>query len=187
MGTQINSVLVADDSELILSVFRSSLRRLGIEVHTATNRADALVLAREHKPQVAFVDLQLGFDSGLDLLRDLIELAPTTRMFVITGYGTVRSAVEAMRLGVVDVLTKPFHVAEVLRKLDPAYCPEESARIETPSAEQALWEHVNRVLADCGGNKSEASRRLKKSRSWLRRFLAKPAPGSRGAIADAPQ
>jgi two-component system, response regulator RegA len=182
MGESIESVLVADDDELLLSAFRSYLRGRGIAVHTATNRAEALTLARRHQPQVAFVDLQLGFDSGLDLVRDLQETLPKTRVFLITGYGSVRSAVDAMRLGAVDVLTKPFHVSEVLKQLDPSWQAEVPGRVETPSAEQALWEHVHRVLQDCGGNKSEASRRLKKPRSWLRRFLSKPAPSSRRRI-----
>lgn len=182
MGDLIESVLVADDDELLLSAFRSYLRGRSITVHTATNRAEALTLARRHQPQVAFVDLQLGFDSGLDLVRDLQETLPKMRVFLITGYGSVRSAVDAMRLGAVDVLTKPFHVSEVLKQLDPSWQPDNPVRVETPSAEQALWEHVHRVLQDCGGNKSEASRRLKKPRSWLRRFLSKPAPSSRRRI-----
>ncbi len=179
MGVQIESVLVVDDDELTLSAFRSYLPRKGIQVHTATSRAAALALARAHHPQVAFVDLQLGFDNGLDLLGELTRELPNMRAILMTGYGSVRSAVAAMRLGAVDVLTKPFTVAEVVKQLDPDWRPERDARIETPTAEQALWEHVQRVLADCGGNKSEAARRLKKPRSWLRRFLAKAPPKPR--------
>ena len=176
MREPIESVLIADDDELTLSAFRTFLPRRGIRAHTATNRAAALALAREHRPQVAFVDLQLGHENGLDLLRDLKSEVPQTRSFLMTGYSSVRSTVEAMRLGAVNVLTKPLYATEVMKYLDPAWQPDPIASVETPSAEQALWEHVHRVLYDCGGNKSEAARRLKKPRSWLRRFLARPAP-----------
>src|SRR5689334_5593712 len=133
MGVQIESVLVVDDDELTLSAFRTSLPRRGIAVHTASSRAAALALARTHHPQVAFVDLQLGFDNGLDLLGELTRELPKMRTFLMTGYGSVRTAVTAMRLGAVDVLTKPFTVDELVKQLDPEYEPAAGERVKTPT------------------------------------------------------
>lgn len=174
MGEEIRCVLVADDDEALLKSFESSLPRKGITAYTATSREAALELARVHKPQAALVDLHLGFDNGLDLLRDLVSEDPTMRVIVLSGYASVRATVDAMRLGAADVLSKPCTMAEIFDSISGARASGELS--DTPSAERVLWEHVHRVLADCGGNKSEASRRLRKPRTWLRRFLARRPP-----------
>jgi two-component system response regulator RegA len=175
MRDQVRSILFAEDDELLLQTLRQ-MSRLGVEVHTATNSADARALARAHRPQVVFADLQLGNDDGLSLLGELRAEFPEMRLYLMSGYGSISSAVAAMRLGVIDVLTKPFSLAELIALLDPQWRPHERHALETPSVERTVWEHVHRVLRDCNGNKSEAARRLKKPRSWIRRFLAKTAP-----------
>lgn len=170
----VRSVLVADDDELLLVTLARSLRGRGIEVHAATNRAAASQLARVHRPDAALVDLQLGRDNGLDLLRDLREFDPNIQLIVITGHSTPSNTVAALRAGALDLVPKPFSVTEILQRVRAeAAGPVE---IETPSLDRVVYEHVHRVLAACGGNQSEAARRLQKPRSWLRRFLKRPAP-----------
>ncbi|MDB4955786.1 MAG: hypothetical protein JWO36_3355 [Myxococcales bacterium] len=176
MGEQIRSVLVADDDELLLRSFQRLSPSTGIIAHTATNRESALCLAREHRPQLAIVDLQLGADNGLDLLRDLRVVNPTMLLVLLTGYSSVQTAVAAMRLGAFDVVPKPCSLKEIMQRLGGNSQGSAPVPLETPSLERAVWEHVHRVLADCGGNKSEAARRLNKPRSWLRRALSRRAP-----------
>lgn len=172
---EIRSMLVVDDDELLLRSFGIRLRQLQIAPYTTTNRATALRLARTHGPEVALVDLQLGADDGLTLLRELRDLRPEMAVILMTGYGSVALAVEAMRLGAADVLEKPFTFEELVYRLAPSRAPL-LPELRTPSADRALWEHVHRVLHDCGGNKSEAARRLQKPRSWLKRQLQRRAP-----------
>lgn len=175
MREHIRSVLVVDDDEALLAAFSGALVRHKFEAYTATEHCNALVLARKHRPEAAFIDLQLGTDNGLELLRDLLHFDPKIRAFLITGYGSVSAATQAMRIGAIDVLTKPCTTDELITCLAPEWKPAMRA-VHTPSAERALWEHVQRVLRDCDGNKSEAARRLKKPRSWINRLLSRPAP-----------
>src|SRR5579871_2500275 len=93
----IRSVLVADDDELLLAGFRRGLPPRGIEVYTATSRDEAMRLARAKHVDAALVDLQLGHDNGLDLLRELRELDPNIQLIMITGHHTTSNTVKAMR------------------------------------------------------------------------------------------
>jgi two-component system, response regulator RegA len=174
--SSIGSLLVVDDDERILFAFRRALPQWGIVPYVANGRAEALGIAREHHPDAGLVDLQLGTDSGLDLLRQLRSEDPRMVVVMITGYSSISSTVEAMRLGAHDVVPKPASFVEIIRRFEASPTTVATHEIFTPSADRALWEHVTRVLADCGGNKSEAARRLRKPRSWLHRFLARKAP-----------
>lgn len=170
----IQTVLVADDDLQILDAFRLALERsFNVTVVTATSLEAAVRLARQHHPQLAIVDLQLGRDSGLELIRYLRAADAAIALVLITGYGSVDVAVRAVKAGANEVIEKPVRVSEIFARLRGVA---DDGPLETPSADRALWEHVQRVLADCGGNKSETARRLRKPRSWLRRFLSRAAP-----------
>jgi two-component system response regulator RegA len=117
--------------------------------------------------------------SGLELVRELKELDPATRVVVLTGYGSIATAVEAMRIGATNYLPKPADADDVLAALFPEGVPGHSAVEEeplAPSLARAEWEHINRVMADCGGNLSEAARRLGVHRRSLQRKLQKHPP-----------
>lgn len=176
MGEPIRSLLVADDDAVLLKAFSSSLSRLGISPYTAPDRAGAMRLARKHRPDAAIVDLQLGCDNGLELLRDLKAEHAALRVVLLSGHASLPVAVDAMKLGAFHVLQKPCTLRQILRHLDSSDPAESTRVVDTLSAERALWEHMHQVLAECGGNKSEAARRLKKPRSWLHRQLSRPAP-----------
>ena len=122
------------------------------------------------------VDLHLGADTGFDVLRDLRHIPRPIRSFVVTGNHTVSNTVEAIRLGAEDVIAKPFSLTEIVARITRHPLAQGVADVATPSLDYVIYNHVNRVLADCAGNRSEAARRLKKPRSWLRRFLDRPAP-----------
>ncbi len=170
------SVLVVDDDE----VFRSRLVRAfverGFDAHGAGDYQAALDAAQEDSPEYAVVDLRMPGRSGLDVVRALKSLDPTTNIVVLTGYGSIATAIEAVRLGATHYLTKPSDVDDILAgfaraQMAPGEVPE--MQHEVPSLARAEWEHINRVLADCGGNISQAARLLGIHRRSLQRKLAK--------------
>jgi two-component system response regulator RegA len=136
--------------------------------------------AREHAPQLAVVDLRMPGRSGLELVRDLKQLDPSMHVLVLTGYGSIATAVEAVRLGAANYLPKPADADDVLAALGRAGAEvdveESEAEAEVPTLARAEWEHIHRVMADCGGNISEAARRLGIHRRSLQRKLRKRAP-----------
>jgi two-component system response regulator RegA len=110
---------------------------------------------------MAVVDLRLPDMSGLDVVRELKAIDPATAVVVLTGYGSIATALEAIRLGAVHYLTKPTDADRVLEAFEHGLAarPRELA-LDTPSLARVEWEHIQRVLADCGGNISEAARTL---------------------------
>jgi two-component system response regulator RegA len=124
------------------------------------------------------VDLRMPGMSGLDVVRELHAIDPTTRIVVLTGYGSIATALDAVRLGAVHYLTKPAEVDEILAAFarDRPPAPDAEPTYEPPSLGRVEWEHINRVLADCGGNISQAARVLGIHRRSLQRKLAKYPP-----------
>ncbi len=172
-------LLVDDDSALRKRLARAFAER-GFAVREADGVASALALAREESPELAVVDLRVPDGDGLDVVRALRRIDPTTIVVVLTGYGSIATALEAVRLGATHYLTKPADVDELIA----AFARASGAADEAPRSEHAAptlarveWEHIQRVLTDCGGNVSEAARRLGIHRRSLQRKLAKyPVP-----------
>jgi two-component system response regulator RegA len=141
----------------------------------------ALAAARDDSPEFVVVDLRMPGRSGIDLIRELVVLDPSTAAVVLTGYGSIATALEAVRAGAVDYLTKPADVDQIIAAMnrrpgaDPASAAEPDA---VPSLARVEWEHINRVLSDCGGNLSRAARLLGMHRRSLQRKLGK-YPASR--------
>lgn len=131
-------------------------------------------LARAESPEYAIVDLRIRHSSGLHLVRRLHELDPTTRIVVLTGYGSIATALDAVRSGAVHYLTKPADIDEILAALDhdgsPAATPPPAS---IPSLDRVEWEHIDRVLVDCGGNITQAAALLGIHRRSLQRKLGK--------------
>jgi two-component system response regulator RegA len=173
--SRFQTVLVVDDDERLLASFASYLGRNRVAL-TATTGDTACELARQHKPDLAIIDLQLRSESGIDLIRRIKEENPATVVVMISGYGSVEATVRAMRAGADDVLVKPVTWEEIVRRLEEE--PDSDLSIETPTLARAQWEHVHRVLSDCDGNVSMAARRLGMDRSTLQRWLRRPAPSA---------
>jgi two-component system, response regulator RegA len=178
------SLLLVDDDE----VFRRRLGRAftdrGWEVREAADLVGALRAAKDDTPEYVVVDLRLPDGSGLEIVRRLRALDETTIIVVLTGYGSIATALDALRLGAVHYLTKPADVDDLIASFTrppvaPGDVPVASPDpiTETPSLARVEWEHINRVLADSGGNISEAARRLGLHRRSLQRKLSKyPVP-----------
>jgi two-component system response regulator RegA len=172
-------MLIVDDDERLRERLARALEKRGYAVRTASNYDDALALAKEVAPEYAVVDLRMPGPSGLELLRALKEIDPETRVVVLTGYGSIATTIDAMRLGAVYYLQKPADADEVLAAFARAEAPptaEVEGSADPPSLERVKWEHVARVLSDCGGNVSEAARKLKLHRRSLQRMLQKFPP-----------
>jgi two-component system, response regulator RegA len=174
------SILLVDDDAVLLGRLVRAFRDRDYEAFGATSFEDALAIARRDPPELAVVDLRIAEASGLELLRELLELDPATRIVMLTGYGSIANAIDAVRLGATYYLTKPADVDDILaafaRNSGPPPRELEAPQFEAPSLARAEWEHINRVLSDCGGNISEAARRLKIHRRSLQRKLHKYAP-----------
>lgn len=175
-------LLLVDDDEVFRERLARALRARGRRVETAKDADEALVVARRSPPAFAVVDLRMPGRSGLELVRELRALSAATTIVVLTGWGSIATAVEAVRDGAADFLAKPVDPDELLATLDrrgkpppPAGAPDAQPP-PAPSLARAEWEHIQRVLADVGGNVSEAARRLGLHRRSLQRKLQKFPP-----------
>jgi two-component system response regulator RegA len=122
---------------------------------------------------LALVDLRLPDGSGLDVVRHLKTLDASTTIVVLTGYGSIATAVESIKLGAASYLTKPTDADQIVAAFDGV---QPSDTVETPSLERVEWEHIQRVMNDCGNNVSQAARILGLHRRSLQRKLGKATP-----------
>lgn len=171
------SVLVVDDDEVFRTRLVRALAERGYDVQGAPDYDGAMAVARAESPELAVVDLRLPGRSGLDLVRDLKAVDETTTILVLTGYGSIATAVESLKLGAVHYLSKPVDVDQVLAVFEEpagvAGATDGRDPVSVPSLARVEWEHIHRVLTDCGGNISQAARLLGLHRRSLQRKLAK--------------
>ncbi len=180
--------LLVDDDELYLRTLQRSLARKGLETVTASDIASALLLARQQPPAYALIDLKLGAESGLSLIQPLRALREDMRILLVTGYASIATAVEAIKLGADDYLPKPATVPMILRALgEEDDGPADDGELEPPDAMTPIsrlqWEHIQQAMHETGGNVSAAARLLGMHRRSLQRKLAKrpsPHPPNRG-------
>jgi two-component system, response regulator RegA len=170
-----HTILVVDDDAMFRTRLMKALENRGFEVRGAENVQNAIDLARADSPEMALVDLKMPGGSGLDLVRELKAIDQTTNVVVLTGYGSIATALEAVRLGATHYLTKPADVDEILAAFQRATKEPTPVAIdhEVASLARAEWEHIHRVLTDCNGNVSQAARLLGLHRRSLQRKLSK--------------
>ncbi|HVS34325.1 MAG TPA: response regulator [Gemmataceae bacterium] len=166
--------LVVDDDEVFRARLVKALQSRGLEADGAATAAAALELGSRLRPQAAIVDLRMPGTSGLDLVPELSSRFPGIRVVVLTGYGSIATAVEALRRGAVNYLTKPLDTDQILAAFDREAEPPSVE--STPSLARVEWEHIQRILHDCNGNISLAARKLGLHRRSLQRKLGKLPP-----------
>lgn len=170
-------VLVIDDDSSFNEVLSRALTRRGYSVASALDASAALMSASEAPPDAAVLDLNLGASSGLQLIRPLLEAAPHCRIVVLTGYASIATAVEAIKLGATQYFAKPVEVDALAAVIDGASASAEEAEAELTNDPLSLgrleWEHIQRVLLEHGGNISATARALKMHRRTLQRKLTK--------------
>jgi len=173
-GNERPTLLLVDDDEIYCEVLGEALRKRNYSVTVAHNLADALQLAGETEPEYAVVDLRIGTESGLELVKRLAELDENTRILMLTGYASVATAVESIKLGAVHYLTKPATADDILAALHRDTGDATVAPAEQPLTVRRLeWEHLQKVLTENDGNISAAARALNMHRRTLQRKLAK--------------
>jgi two-component system response regulator RegA len=172
-------ILLVDDDTIYLQRLARALRDRGCTV-TAVESAEAVpAAAAELKPQAAVLDLKLPGASGLDCLRELRAAWPDLRVLMLTGYGSIATAMEAVRQGAWDYLTKPADADQILAALmrDPSQL-HKKVEITPSTLDRLEWEHIQRVLKDNDGNVSQTAAALGMHRRSLQRKLGKMPPQS---------
>jgi two-component system response regulator RegA len=175
MTSESRTLLIVEDDTALRERLVRAMRDRGYDARGVADSPAAVAAARHESPELALVDLRLPGDSGLNVIRDLKELDPSTVVVVLTGYGSIATAVEAVKLGAASYLTKPADADQIVAAFEGTQ-PDE--RAEVPSLARVEWEHIQRVLTDCGGNVSRAARALGIHRRSLQRKLTK-YPASR--------
>ena len=171
------SVLVVDDDVRFAETLARALERRGWVTSVAHTIDGALAAARARTVDAAIVDLRLGNEDGLELIKPLHALGERIRIVVLTGYASLTTAVKAIKLGADDYLAKPVTASAVVETLQrgvmSAAATPAGPRAEPMSPRRLEWEHIHRVLAEHSGNLSATARALKMHRRTLQRKLAK--------------
>jgi len=170
------TVLIVEDDRSFLQRLAKALESRGFVVNTAESVAEGLLQVEQAAPAFAVVDMRLGDGNGLDVISALKTRRPEARAIILTGYGNIATAVNAVKLGAVDYLAKPADADDVVAAL----LAQDNSKIDPPenpmSADRVRWEHIQRIYEMCGRNVSETARRLNMHRRTLQRILAKRAP-----------
>lgn len=179
MDDAAHSLLIVDDNEIFRDRLARAFSDRGFDVRKAENHGQAIASARDDSPEWAVVDLRMPGKNGLEVVRDLVEIDRLTKIVVLTGYGSIATAIDAVRLGAINYLQKPADADDIIAAFSRGEQPPMSGsdhQYQAPSLARAEWEHIQRVLADCEGNISEAARRLDIHRRTLQRKLDRYPP-----------
>ncbi len=167
-------LLLVDDDETFCSVLKSALERRSYDVIVANNVKDGIFQAEKNIPEYAVIDLRIGHESGLELVKKLISLDDNTQIVMLTGFASIATAVEAIKLGAVHYLTKPANTDEIVSALHKNDGDSTVLISENPlSVKRLEWEHLQKVLMQHEGNISSAARALNMHRRTLQRKLDK--------------
>jgi len=172
--TSKNSIIVVDDDIVFCDALARSLIKRNYEVVVAYNLSELQAISNLSDIKFGIVDLRLGEDSGLKVIKYLLDAHPDMNILMLTAYASIATTVEAIKLGAKNYLTKPASIEEILEKLTV-----QAASLETPiedshlSVKRLEWEHLQKVLLEHNGNVSAAARALKMHRRTLQRKLQK--------------
>ena len=173
------TILLVDDDKAFCTALAGALRRRGFTILQAHDYDEAVSEARAWKPERAVVDLRLPGRGGLEIVDALKREHAAIRIVVLTGYGSIATAVEAIKAGATHYLTKPAEADAILAAFERTEVDVSAeAEAETKPLEEVEWEHLQRVLTEAGDNISEAARRLGMHRRSLQRKLARGRPGA---------
>jgi len=167
-------LLLVDDDEILCAVLARALQRKDFRVTVVHDHQAALAVAAEDPPEFAIVDLKFPDGSGLSLVKQLNSLNKHMRVVVLTGYASIATAIEAVKLGAHYYLTKPASADDIVEALHRDFVATSAPIREKPlSVNRLEWEHINRVLTGNKGNISATARLLGMHRRTLQRKLSK--------------
>jgi len=171
----LGTLLLVDDDAVLCQVLARALGRRGFQVQTAASVEECQArIEAGLEPDFAVLDLNLAGSSGLRLIEWLQRANPACEILVLTGYASISTAVDAIKLGARQYLAKPVDVEAIVKALLDDQNPDlDNAPEETYSVSRLEWEHIQRVMADHSGNISATARALKMHRRTLQRKLAK--------------
>lgn len=170
------TMLLVEDDEVFAQVICRAMRQRGYEIQHACSLEDGINAINSASYDHAVLDLNLGGHSSLPLIPMLKKRNPEMQILVLTGYASIATAVDAIKLGASNYLAKPADADEILAALvqDSEPLSEQSAAIQEPMSVRRLeWEHIQKVLKENDGNISETARQLKMHRRTLQRKLQK--------------
>ena len=167
-------LLLVDDDETYCLVLKPALEKRNFQVSVAHDVNNGILLAEQTEPEYAVIDLRIGLDSGLEMVKKLISLDSNTQVVILTGFASIATAVEAIKLGAIHYLTKPANADEIVNALYKNEGDSSVAISENPlSVKRLEWEHLQKVLMQHDGNISAAARALNMHRRTLQRKLDK--------------
>lgn len=172
----LKTLLIVDDDAPLRQRLGRAMASRGFHVVEASGVDDGIILAEQHRPGYAVLDMRLGDGNGLDIVGVLRTARPDCRIVMLTAYGNIATAVAAIKAGAVDYLSKPTD-ADLLEAALLRDRPDMPEPPENPMpADRVRWEHILRVYEQCDRNVSETARRLRMHRRTLQRILSKHAP-----------
>ncbi len=178
MTSELNNILVVEDDEVFARVISRALEQRQYSVHHSNDSDGALALISQKNFDAAILDLNLGGETSLSLIEPLRVSNPNMRILILTGYASIATAVEAIKLGADNYLAKPADTEEILNALtadksETATPTADAAKLEPMSVRRLEWEHIQKVLKENDGNVSATARQLKMHRRTLQRKLQK--------------
>jgi two-component system response regulator RegA len=168
------SLLIVDDDPVFCDVLAKAMTKRGFDVTYTHTITSALEKVESLMPEYAIIDLKLSDESGLILIDKIKKLDPGTRIVMLTGYASIATAVEAIKLGATHYLAKPVDVNDIMAAFERI-----SGDTEVPISSHPLsvgrleWEYIHRILTENNNNISVTARILNMHRRTLQRKLAK--------------
>lgn len=162
--------MICEDDDVFRRRLARSLRDRGFSVFESTSAEEGLEVAQEFQPEATIIDIRMPGKGGLWGIQQLLELNSEMKIVVLTGFGTITTAIDAVKLGAINYLTKPTTVEALLQAFDPNE-KTSSAEESLPSLDEVQKEYINRVVTEFSGNVSKAAKALGLHRRSLQRML----------------
>ena len=170
-------LLLVEDDIVFANTLKRRLTKHGFDCVHVDSNSEALLACHRHKPDYVLLDMKLAQETTLSIITPIRQSLPKSRIILLTGFASIATAVEAIKLGANDYLTKPLDTQTLLATLEDSKVSAAitSAEIvsETLSAEQLQWQHIQQLRKANGGNVSATARQLSMHRRTLQRKLQK--------------
>ena len=170
------SLLIVDDDNPLRDRLARAMEKKGFHVAQAESVEKGINYVKNTPPAFAIVDLRLGDGSGLKVVKEIQKYKKDSRVVMLTGYGNIPTAVEAVKAGAIDYIPKPADADDVENALLASPQSKAIPPEDPMSADRVKWEHINRIFELCNRNVSETARKLKMHRRTLQRILSKRSP-----------
>ena len=169
-------LIIVDDDLPFRERLSRSMEKKGFEVYSSPSFKECIKLFNDKIFDYAIVDMRLEDGSGLELIKEIQKLSPSTKSLLLTGYGNIATAVAAIKSGAIDYLPKPAEIDQIYDALTNSKEALPPPPENPMTADRIRWEHIQRVFIQCNRNVSETARRLRMHRRTLQRILNKHAP-----------